>query len=841
MARLHDELDEDRRWIAGAFREMRLARGLTQERAAEEVDLQKAATISEFENSASRIPPPWMRQRLYAAYGVADERRATVEARIARCEARERRLQLVTLRGNPPPADGPLIGREGEVRETLCLLRAGDACLVAITGPGGVGKTRLAIEVAVAYAREVQRQGVFVALGEVRHREGLDHATELQREIARALGLAGAEGALAGRVEAALRRVRLLVVDNLEHMLPALPYLVALRAAMPTLRVLLTSRDRPEGQEQQIVPLAPLTLPEAGAVEDSAHLLAAPAVALLLDRMRRFRPDYQPSAADAAALAGICRDLDGLPLALELAAPHCVDLPIAVAAEKLRRRLAVLRDAAGTRLARQRSIQATLDWSYELLDAEDRRLFARLAVCAGADWEAVRQLAALGEAVPEVEERIGRLCRSSLVEFGPGRHGGGRYRMLTLVRDYALERLATGPDDEASRNWHGEHYAALVDRFGEAVDGAGHRAAGEVLGGELENVYELLDRALRAGPTGRDLRTVSRLSAYLLERGYTHDAAAWLRRALPAADRPLPRAVLLLNLAEAEAWRGGYDEVLSLCDAVLAEGMTAAWLENVYPVSIAADALRLGGMVRFIRGDLAGAREWFERSLDDARRVDYRDGEALALEHLGRLLLEIGDRERARQYAEEALAIAVAAGRELLGARVRRTCAAIAVADDDPARALEHLADIGRLASASGDATIGVACDLTRAILARRQGDRRLAADLLVATLRHCRRRGDDFDTAIVLEELAQLAAGCRQAETAVRLYGVAAAIRGRLSVPDLPRSPGNRADYERRQRELRELVGIANYECLWSAGERMPFDDVIAEAVALARDASGA
>jgi tetratricopeptide (TPR) repeat protein len=333
---------------------------------------------------------------------------------------------------------------------------------------------------------------------------------------------------------------------------------------------------------------------------------------------------------------------------------------------------------------------------------------------------------------------------------------------------------------------------------------------------------------------------VSRLSAYLLERGYTRDAAAWLRRALPAADRPLPRAVLLLNLAEAEAWRGGYDEVLSLCDAVLAEGMTADWLENVYPVSIAADALRLGGMVRFIRGDLAGARDWFERSLDDARRVGYRDGEALALEHLGRLLLESGEVERARQCAEEALAIAVAAGRELLGARVRRTCAAIAVADDDPARALEHLADTGRLAEASGDATLGVACDFTRAILARRQGDRRLAAELLVATLRHCRRREDDFDIAIALEELAQLAAAGGQAETAVRLYGAAAAIRGRLSVPEVPRSPGNRADYERRLGELRALVGAAWYRCLWSAGMRMSPDEVIAEAEALARDSGG-
>ncbi|HET8627746.1 MAG TPA: hypothetical protein VFL91_10020 [Thermomicrobiales bacterium] len=836
MAHPHDELDADRRWIAAAFRELRLARGLTQERAAEAADLQKAATISEFENNASRIPPPWTRRRLYAAYGVAQARRAEVEARIARYRERERRARLLTLRGDAPPVVGPLIGRAAEVAETLRLLRQGDTHPVTLTGVGGVGKTRLAIEVARAYAAEVGRPAVFVDLSEVRHRDGSDPRAELEREIARALDVAAtAEHRLGERVVAALRRVGLLVVDNVEHTLPSLGYLAPLRPAAPGLRILLTSRVRPELADQRVVPVEPLAVPaEEGSPTDPGDPAAGPAVALLFDRMRRLRPDFRPAGGDTATLAAICRNLDGLPLALELAAPHCVDLPLAVAAARLRRRLAVLRDAGGTRPARQRSLQATLDWSCDLLADADRRLILRLAVCAGCDWEAARELDALGGVAPDTAGRLQRLCRGNLLQFREER-GRQRYRMLGVVREYALERLAASADAEPARRWHTTYYAAALAAFAEAAEAGARRRARERLDGELENVLEALERAEADAEAGAYLRAADQLAAYLCDRGRLRDAAGWLRRALPRARHPAPRLGLRLRLGEAEAQRGDYDEAVRLCDAALDDVYAVYRLAGVLLYPAAADAFRTSGMARVVQGDLAGGVERLRLGLACSREAGDRVGEARTLHLLSRATLLAGGRDEAERLAGAALDIALAEGQELLRGQVLRTCAAHAVDRDDLAAARRYLDEAARLAGAHDDTATVAACTALRGMIALQEGDLTGAGGLLAAALRHCRASEDEYDSQLVLEQLAHLAALRGRPEDAARWYGAAAAVRERLRLPGLPVLPEDRALRERQQHELRAVVGVEAYEQLWREGRRMPLAQAVAEAVASA------
>jgi predicted ATPase/DNA-binding SARP family transcriptional activator/peroxiredoxin len=361
-----------------------------------------------------------------------------------------------------PAAANPLIGRQAELRAVRDLL-AGDARLVTVTGAGGSGKTRLALELATSLADDSARAVCFVALAPVRDPQLLPAA------IISALGIAESPGSALETIERTLAgQPALLVLDNFEHLTPSAPILTELLAACPQLDVLVTSRASLHLSGEHEYPLNPLPL--------------ADAVALFTERARAVRPDF---AADQFVLRAICARLDCLPLAVELAAARCRLLSCQELLPRLEHRLELLTGGARDLESRQQTLRATIEWSYELLDPEEQRLFARLALfTGGCTLEAAEQVCAAS--LDQLESLLDQnlLRRSDAA-------GESRFWMLETLREYALERLAlTANLDEACRLC-ADYYIALA-RQRIAEHDHGQHAALDALERDLDNIRTAL-------------------------------------------------------------------------------------------------------------------------------------------------------------------------------------------------------------------------------------------------------------------------------------------------------------------------------------------------------------
>jgi len=328
----------------------------------------------------------------------------------------------------------PLLGREAAVEDVRHLLLRGAGGLVTLLGPGGVGKTRLALAVAAALRADFPAGIAFIPLAPVQ-----DPAT-VPATVARALGLAEAAGRPpdAALVAALRDRRLLLVLDNCEHLLAAVAALAGeLLAACPGLTVLATSRAPLRLDAEQLFPVPPLALPDAGAPVSPADVLAAPATALFVRRARAVRPDFAATPETAPIVAAICRRLDGLPLAIELAAARVRLLAPAALLAQLDHRLATLAGGPRDLPARHQSLRAAVDWSHGLLAAPERRLFARLGVFAGGcTLEAAAAVGAAAAAPPgAVVARLEALVDQSLLQAGVDAAGTTRLALLETLRE----------------------------------------------------------------------------------------------------------------------------------------------------------------------------------------------------------------------------------------------------------------------------------------------------------------------------------------------------------------------------------------------------------------------
>jgi predicted ATPase/transcriptional regulator with XRE-family HTH domain len=631
----------------------RLAAELTQQELARAAGVSTRA-ISDLERGINQTPRKDTVQLLGAALRLDGPEQAQFAALAHRLR---RHAAAPDARPNLPVPLTPIIGREGEVAALRALLQGAGTRLVTLIGPAGVGKTRLGLQVAAEYLGDAGDGVTFVALAAVTHPGGVVPA------IAQALGVGESRGAaLIADLQRYLRDRRLLLLlDNFEQVIEAAPQVAALLAAAPGLQVLVTSREalRLRGENEFAVP--PLALPDRQRLPPPAVLSQVPAVRLFLARALEVKPDFAVTDENAAAVAEICARLDGLPLAIELAAARIKTLSSAALLARLTGRLHLLTTGARDLPVRHQTLRAALEWSYDLLDPAAQTLFARLAVFAGGGTaEAVAAVCQDTPAPVDALDGLARLVDKSLVRQDAAGDHERRFSMLETIREYAADRLEASGERADLRARHAAYYLALAEAEEPAVRGAEQLAAIARLEAEHANIRAALDW-FHDSPTGSDaeLRLAGALWWFWQLRGYWREGRAYLERALARVSRAH------LRQAQARALCGA--GVLAWLQGDGAKGW--GYLEESVAVAGACGDPRAGAHALIFlaraaldQGDYHGARRRAEESVAVCRALPDPWGLALALRQLASAMSGLGDAARDQALLDESLAVARTVG-----------------------------------------------------------------------------------------------------------------------------------------------------------------------------------
>ncbi|HEU5326029.1 MAG TPA: tetratricopeptide repeat protein [Candidatus Limnocylindria bacterium] len=643
---------------------------------------------------------------------------------------------LETLPNNLPRQLSSFVGRDREIDEAA--ERLGATTTLTLTGVGGVGKTRLALEIG---ARLVHAYPGGVWLVEL---ASIDEGTLVADAIATALGLKqrAAMSPLATVAEAIGERTTLLILDNCEHLLDAVVATAdGLLRSCPRLKLLATSREALGLPGESLMPVPSLSLPPGRPGADPADALAEyDAVRLFVDRARAALPDFALTEENAAAVSQICRRLDGMPLAVELAAARIRSLPPQQIAARLDDRFRLLTGGSRTALPRHRTLRAAFDWSYDLLTPEEQALVPRLSVFNGSfSLEAAEEVCSGGIVEREAMlDLLGRLIERSLLV---GDEGGveARYRMLETIRDYAQERLA---EQENAAEYHVRHlqwFVGLVEQASPAFFSGPVKAEWvERLARDEENLRAAL-RWADEDPNGADaeLALVSGLWRFWEVRGELLEGRTWLERGLA---------------------RLGGEVSQRRSTALTGAGVLAAH-----------------------RGDYAAAAAFHDASLLIQREIGNPWAVAAACSNSANVAVERGEFERARQLFEEALVLTRRAGDEHGAAFIITNLADVAARQGQPDEAERLYAESITAHDALGD-RFGVAHATAQlAGLVRRRGDRDRASALLRQALAIHSETGDRRAEARIHQNLGDLAAEAGDYATAEREYQWSLAIRATL------------------------------------------------------------
>ncbi len=766
-----------------------------------------------------------------------------------------------------PVQPTPLIGRQREVATVVRLLRRDEVRLVTFTGPGGTGKTRLALQVATELADGFAGGVFFVSLA------SLNDPTLVIPAIARALGIRDSVGqsVFARLVEGVQQKQVLLLLDNFEQVVEAAPQVADLLTSCPQLKLLVTSREVLHVRFEREFAVPPLALPDPAHLPTRAALARIPAVALFLQRAQAVRPGFKLTSTNARAVAEMCVRLDGLPLAIELAAARLKLLSPQTLLARLDQPLNMLTGGARDVPARQQTLRNTIAWSYQLLHAREQRLFRWLSVfVSGCSLQAAEAVCSgPGDGAGQVLDGVASLVDKSLLqrvehtEEGSEEQEDQRLLMLETIREYGREALIASGEGPAARQAHADYFLHLAEEAEPALKGPRLVAWLERLEREHDNLRAALHWALESGSAEVALRLGIALERFWVVRGQRTEGLAFLEQALAgSAGVAAPiRAKALLAAGRLAFNQSNYDQGERLAQQGLAlfrelgdkRGIAlslnrlgvAAWRRGDFRAARilleedltlfremgdqdrVAWSLFMHGLLDNKQGEYAGASSRFEESLALFRELGNKRGIAASLTQLaGTLFVSQGNQDMICPLLEQGLSLDREVGDKegMAVASLLLGWVALKQGDRGTARSRveESLTLYREMEHREGMAE--ALCMLGKVEAAR--GDHAFARSLYEESLAMAQEIGDKELLTSGLERLASVVAVQGELVWATRLWGTAQALREAIGAP-LP--PIERADYEQAVATARDYLGEETFASAWAQGHAMTAERVLA------------
>ncbi len=791
------------------LRSLRSAALLSQEALAERSGL-STRTVSDIETGSARTPRLITVMLLAEAMGLGEADRARLKD-----AARKPATRPAGTAAIPPGLAlqaTALVGRDGDATHVGELLLRNDVRLVTLVGPAGVGKTSLATRVAV------DRAGAFEHGAAVAELAPVTEPSHVPSVVARALGIKESVDAPAGEAVVAYLRDRavLLVLENLEHLSPAAAWIGTLLAQSRRLTILATSREPIRLKAERVFTVRPLD--------------KASAMRLFVERAQMVKPDFTLDASNASAVDTIVGHLDGLPLAIELAAPRLLLLPPKALAARLERRLPLLGDGASDRPARQQTMHGAIAWSYDLLSDSEQRLFRRLGVLhGGGTLEAAAAIAGSDAADQRsILFRLAPLVEKNMLWMAEDSEAEPRVSMLEMLREFAHERLAESGELAETQRRHAEYMVEFTAGAERHLTSSSQAQRLARLEREHANISAALDWAATNAEVAIGFRLVSELWRFWWLNGFLSEGVGWIRRFVAlrnAAPEEVPGVLygkVLRGQVVLLSALGSFDEARVTCEEAI------ALQRRLGDESGLAASLTSLGVIYQFGGEYDRSEEAHAEGLAIRRRIGDESGVATSLSNLSSVAYGKNDLARAASFGEESIAIYRRLGHESGLAHALTKIGLVAAAQGEYDRAEELFNECLRIQRSVGNTGSTLYSVVNLGAVAHKRGNYELAMERYHEALSLLEATPNRAALAKTLEDIAATSAALGDPLTGARLLGAADALRRTIRSPLFP---AERAEYEAMVASMRETVGDDAFDVQWRIGSSITLERALEEA----------